>query len=122
MRGALKRVSLSSERAHLALSYGKESKVSNPFLAHMLVPQGLVTPSSVLPEKEVFSIASESCSSVTERLLLPFEAQSTQESENICSSLSLQLRPGLQRCSCQKKKVLKGADSEENPAEERQQS
>lgn len=41
MRGAVRRVSLSSEQAHLALSYSKESKVSNPFLAHMLVPQGL---------------------------------------------------------------------------------
>ena len=70
----------------------------------MLVPQGLVTPSSVSPEREVFAVASEPPSSVKERLLLPFEAQSTQEPENIPSSLPLQLRPGLQRCSCPKKK------------------
>lgn len=89
VRGAVRRVSLSLEWAHLALSYGKESKVLSPFLAHMLVPQGLVTPSSVSPEREVFPIASESPSSVRKRLLLPFEAQSTQESENIRSSLSL---------------------------------
>lgn len=103
MRGAVRRVSLSSEQAHLALSYSKESKVSNPFLAHMLVPQGLVTPSSVSPEREVFPIASESPSSVREGLLLPFEAQSTQESEDIRSSLSLQLRPGLQQYSVKRK-------------------
>ena len=91
----------------------------------MLVPQGLVTPSSVSPEREVFAVASEPPSSVKERLLLPFEAQSTQEPENIPSSLPLQLRPGLQRCSCPKKKkkpVLEEADFEENPAEEWEQS
>ena len=93
----------------------------------MLVPQGLVTPSSVSPEREVFAVASEPPSSVKKRLLLPFEAQSTQEPENIPSSLPLQLRPGLQQCSCPKKKkkkktVLEDADSEENPAEEWEQS
>lgn len=47
MGGAGGRVALSSELPRIALFHGKESKVSSPFLAHVLVHQGLVAPSAV---------------------------------------------------------------------------